>query len=418
MPSSKLSALLATVSLFLIPATVNLEVPLYPTYAKLAHVGAGVTSLTQLGYFLGALPVLILLGGLSQELGSRKVLMLALFIATFSTLIMMLWPTLDALFVARFLHGIGVAFGLSAGATFLSENEPEKHLHNSTASLVSVSTSLGFGAGALSTTLLLQAEPSLQPQLIPLSLPVGAAATGLTFFALCCVPLLRRQNHSVPLQRSPDIQPGQPSQPSQLGQHGKWRRLVRLPAFPPGAFFCGLIIAASWAVSGVVIAVVPGALANHQLENISGITLFCVNATGALIYPFIRNAQKWPVAKLLRTGLLVLAAGGFALTTGVTTGFVPLILGGAILCGAASYGFCYLGSLARLDAVSGHEKARALAGYFLMAYLGFCIPSIAIGFAADLLGMNVALWSFAGMLALACVFLASRISLLSPKKDG
>jgi hypothetical protein len=56
------------------------------------------------------------------------------------------------------------------------------------------------------------------------------------------------------------------------------------------------------------------------------------------------------------------------------------------------YGFVYLGGLAAVaEAASGEERARAVAGYFVAAHVGFSAVPLAAGLAVDALGAPAAL---------------------------
>lgn len=62
------------------------------------------------GYVLGVLPVLLVLGGLSDRIGRKPPIVVALLLSMVATLVMALWPRLEALGVARLLLGVGTAW--------------------------------------------------------------------------------------------------------------------------------------------------------------------------------------------------------------------------------------------------------------------------------------------------------------------
>src|SRR5207247_1850560 len=83
-------------------------------------------------------------------------------------------------------------------------------------------------------------------------------------------------------------------------------------------------------------------------------------------------------------------------------------LAGAATAGAACYGFTYLGGLAAVSRAGGADRARAVSGYFLCAYLGFGLPSIALGFLADRIGVLPALVGFGLLVVVASLALLAR----------
>lgn len=347
----KLPLYLVTLSLFVITAAVNLQVPLYPTYAAVAHVGKTVTATAFSAYILGLIPILILLGGISDRLGRKPVLLTAITFAFLATLSVALKPTMQMLFAARICQGIAVALCMGTCTAYLLELYPERW--EVVPALVAFSSALGFGSGALFTSITLIYSPSLAPP----SYWMVLAVIGVTFVAaLVFVP-------SVPRHRA---------------------GLLRLPLLPSEAMLPNLSIAVAWSVSGLVIAIVPSQLRIHGLQLWSGPALFLVNVVGALAQPF---AQRLKSQQALRIGYILVPIGYSLMVLGAWLGNTLLVLVGAGLAGAACYGFTYLGGLKEVVMLSKKEKARGVAGYFLFAYLGFCLPSIVVGLLADWLGL-------------------------------
>ena len=87
--------------LCLITLAVNLQAPLYTAYAELSGYGAAATASAFSGYVLGVLPVLLVLGGLSDRIGRKPPIVVALLLSMVATLVMALWPRLEALGVGE-----------------------------------------------------------------------------------------------------------------------------------------------------------------------------------------------------------------------------------------------------------------------------------------------------------------------------
>ena len=162
------------------------------------------------------------------------------------------------------------------------------------------------------------------------------------------------------------------------------------------------------AVTGMVIAIVPSELAVRDLLAWSGLTLFLVNGVGVLCQP---AARKMEPDRALRLGLILAPLGYVLLTLGVWLSWVWLILLGAAVSGSACYGFTYLGGLATVSANAQHERARAISGYFLFAYLGFSLPVILSGFLADWLG------GMAGLLVFGAIVLLGNLTIYLSLKN-
>ena len=70
-------------ALFLITLAVNLSMPLFRPYAAIAGFNNGQTSLVLATYVLGMIPCYIFLGGISDKIGRKPVLIFSLVCAFF-----------------------------------------------------------------------------------------------------------------------------------------------------------------------------------------------------------------------------------------------------------------------------------------------------------------------------------------------
>jgi hypothetical protein len=164
-----------------------------------------------------------------------------------------------------------------------------------------------------------------------------------------------------------------------------------------------LTIALAWAVTGIVISLVPGQLAKQGLSPWAGHALFLLNGTGVLVQPWARRLAS---RRALFIGAWLLPVGYGALLGGAAKGSLALVLSGAAITGSACYGFTYLGGLAELSLRAGPNRARAVSGYFALAYLGFGLPSVGLGFLSDRFGLMPALSGFGVLLILLCAWQA------------
>ncbi|MFU7347396.1 MFS transporter [Pseudomonas paraeruginosa] len=362
--------------LCLITFAVNLQAPLYSAYAQLSGYGAAATATAFSGYVLGVLPVLLVLGGLSERVGRKPLIIVALLLSMAATVVTMLWPRLEMLGVARLLLGVGTALASATGTVYMSELMAGEDSRTS-ANWVTASTSLGFGIGAALTSLFLLFQETLVP---------GSFWVQL---GLACVALLA-------LASLPDNAPRARNTP-----------MLRLPYFPAGSLPYSLSILLAWATVGLVIAVLPSVLAAHGLARWSGFSTFTVISCGLLFQPL---ARRMPPARATCLGLVILPLSYALLAWGASHGSLAAVLFGALGASSSCYGFTYLGGLSAVNALAGAEKPRANAGYFLLAYLGFSLPVIFTGLVADRFGASTALLLFGALLAVGAVLAALSIS--------
>lgn len=280
-------------------------------------------------------------------------------------------PNIVGLFVARILQGIGVGLSVGTGTAYLAELVGDENGPTRAANLVALATSIGFGCGPLFTDIAMINRQTLVPWSYWLLLTLLLLSLVTVFF----------------VKTTPT-----------LGGN-----LVRLPVYPKGTVPMGFSIALAWAVTGIVITVVPGQLVHFGLAGWAPVALFLVNGVGALVQPL---ARRFSERRSMLLGFLLIGIGTCVLTIAAWRGMVILLLLGAAIAGAACYGFTYLGGLASVSKLGGERRAGAVAGYYLFAYLGYGLPSIGTGYLADQVGMLSALLGFTAIVMAATCILA------------
>src|SRR4051812_11608486 len=108
-------------AIFVVSLAVNLQVPLYKSYADLAGYRQGLVAVTFAAYVAGLLPVLLLLGGLAERFGNRAALLAGLGCALVAHAVIVLRPTIQALVQTRVLQGASIALSLAAATAYLVE---------------------------------------------------------------------------------------------------------------------------------------------------------------------------------------------------------------------------------------------------------------------------------------------------------
>lgn len=364
-------AYVVSVSLLLVTLAVNISMPLFRVYAINAGFNNTETSLVLAAYILGMLPCYIFLGGISDRVGRKPVMIVSLVCALTSTVIITLFPNVYALIASRIFQGLALGLSMGCGTAYISELlRQQPAAATRAANMASLSTSIGFGGGALMTTLVLLFEFTLLPFTYYLLLSVTVIGLAYCF----SLPVLKPVGGG----------------------------LVRLPFFPKGSFPVNLAILLCWAANGVVIAIIPGQLAKYNLTIYAGFCLVLINWSGALLQPFIRKMD--PVVSV-RLGFVIVPLGFALVIIGCYTGQLLLILAGSMIMGIAAYGFSYMGGLNIISNLGREQKARAVSGYMLYGYVGFGIPAIFLGLIADRAGIVNSLMVFEGALVIASLYL-------------
>ena len=354
---------LLALGLFTVTFAVNLQAPLYDAYAAVSDVGATAVTVAFAAYVGGLMPTLLLLGGLSDRIGRRVPIALALILGAVATALLVQMPSWTSLVVARFLLGIGTGLTTTAGTAYMTEILGGDRAKNA-ALIVTSATSLGFGGGALATGISLGVQG---PTLLPASyigLFVAAPILAVMAFAL------------------PRIDKPRPVS------------LLRLPVFPVGTWVFGAAMALAWSTTGMTIAVVPLELAANDLGGWTGLVIFLAIFVGFLCQPIARRMTN---EHALALGFVLIPLGFLVLLVGVWWKVPAFVLVGTCITSAASYGFTYLASLAEFSLRAPDDRARATAGLFVYAYFGFSLPVIASGVLADALGLLLAMIVFAAV---------------------
>lgn len=361
-PMSKIIPVsLLALGLFTVTFAVNLQAPLYDAYAAESNVGATAVTVAFAAYVGGLMPTLLLLGGLSDRIGRRVPIALALILGAVATALLVQLPSWTSLVIARFLLGIGTGLATTAGTAYMTEILGADRAKNA-ALIVTSATSLGFGGGALATGISLGVQG---PTLLPASyIALFVAAPILAMIALGLPRLDKPKSVSI----------------------------LRLPVFPAGTWVFGAAMAMAWSTTGMTIAVVPLELAANDLGGWTGLVIFLAIFVGFLCQPIARLMTN---EQALALGFVLIPLGFLVLLAGVWFEILALVLIGTCITSAASYGFTYLASLAEVSLHAPDDRARATAGLFVYAYFGFSLPVIASGALADLLDLLSAMIVFA-----------------------
>lgn len=354
------SVTLLVAALFTVTFAVNLQAPLYSVYATGSGVGVTAVTIAFAAYVAGLMPTLMLLGGLSDRIGRRIPVAAALLFGLIATATLVVLPTWEALMFARFMLGVGTGFATTAGTAYMAEILGETRTKQA-ALLVTSATSFGFGGGALATGISLNLQG---PTIIPVSfIALFILASALAFFTL----FLPRVD--VPKQVS----------------------LLRLPFFPSQTWPYGIALALAWSTTGMTIAVVPLQLEAQGFSSYTGLVIFLSIFTGFLCQPI---ARRMSAPKSLLLGYALVPLGFLILIAGFWIQSILLILIGTCITSSASYGFSYLCGLSEFSQRAPNDRARATAGLFVYAYVGFSIPVITSGALADAFGLLPAMVTF------------------------
>jgi MFS family permease len=361
--------------------------PLYVLYEATDGFPSFVVTLVFAAYAVGVVASLYLAGHLSDTVGRRRMVLIAVAVEIVAAVLFVFWPQLPGLFVARFVNGVGVGLLTATATAHLSELRVRARPDEDPANAVTVSGVAnlgGLGLGPLIGGLFAEFLPD------PLRLPhiVFLVLFAAAFVAVAMVS----ETVDRPDQRPP-YRPQRVSVPSDL-------RAV-FAAAGAGAF-------SAFAVFGLFTSLAPTFLAVtlHEPDRlVAGAVSFSVFAAACVAQVAFRTAA---VATQLRIVLVLLPVGLVALAVAAVLASLPLFAVGGVAAGGG-VGLLFRSALSRVTAGRPEARGEILAAIFLIAYAGLCVPVLLVGGALVFFPPQVVLLVFVALVLAAVVVSALRM---------
>ena len=357
--------------------------PLYVLYQQRDHFSAIMVTIVYAVYAVGVIASLFLVGHVSDWVGRRRILVMALLVNVASALLFIFIPSLIGLIAARVVCGVAVGMTTATATAYLAELHLSSRPGASTKrpQVIAIAANLGgIGFGPLLGGLLAQFAPA------PLRLSYIVVGAALVVLAL--VITSAPETVSI-LDNPPAWRPQRVAVPSEGRRHFY------------AATFAGL---AAFAVYGVFNSLVPSFLAGtlHETSHaVAGAVAFSAFAAGALAQIALGRLDT---TQMLRRSVPILLAGLALFTFGM---WVPslfiFILGGAVT--GAGAGLVFRGGLVAAGSTAPLEaRAEVMAGFLLGAYVGLSVPVIGLGIATTHVAAREAMLVFVVLVAIAIVW--------------
>jgi len=344
--------LLASLIVSLLAAS-SAPTPLYATYQSMWGFTPITTTVVFGVYAVAVLAALLFLGRLSDHVGRRPVLLVALTVQVISLVMFMLADGVPELAAARVVQGLSTGAALGAvGAGMIDIDRPRGTLANA------VSPGTGTGLGSILSALAVQFLP---------------APTRLIYLALAGVIVV--QTAGVALMRE-TAAPSRGAMSSLLPE-------VRLPAAVRAHLLTAApVLFAVWALAALYGALGPAlvqALTGSASEVLGGLSLTVLTAFAVSGIFALRNA---PARTVMLTGIGALIAGVAVTLLALTARSAAVFFIGTAISGVG-FGSGFQGGIRTVvPRVAAHERAGVLSLLFLISYLGLGVPAVAAGFLA------------------------------------
>ncbi|MDX6676278.1 MAG: hypothetical protein QOE31_330, partial [Solirubrobacteraceae bacterium] len=345
------------------PAASAVPSPLYSVYQE--RWGFSSSTLTEVFavYAVALLASLLVVGALSDHVGRRPVLGVAIVAEALSLVLFLVAGDVTTLMVARIVQGVATGAALSTLGAALIDLQPA-HAPTRGGLINGVAPLLGLALGALGCGRLVQLAP---------------APTTLVFVVL----LVMLAGSAVAVALAPETSAMRP------GARASLRPRVGLPAHLRGQVLAIVpILLASWALGGLYMSLGPSVAASLLgvgSHLVGGLVVSALCGTGALAALALRERDTRDVLFVASAFLVV----GIAITlAGLELELLSISAAGTLVAGvgfgaAALGGF---GTLARIAAPA--ERGEVLAVALVISYLAFSLPAVAAGFAATSFGLR------------------------------
>ncbi|WP_018564455.1 MFS transporter [Streptomyces sp. PsTaAH-124] len=353
--------------------------PLYPLYMAKDGFSTFMVTVVFAAYAVGVVISLVLAGHISDWVGRKKVLGSAIGLELIAAVLFMTSTSLPVLLTARVVTGLGVGMVTATATAHLHDLHAAHRPGASSQRFELVSTAAnigGLGVGPLVSGLLAQwaGGPLRTPYL------VFAALLLVSLAAVALAPETVEEQLVRPAYR-----------PQRISVDGDRARYAAAAA----AGF------ASFAVLGLFTSVAPGFVAgslHHPSRALAGLIVFAVYGASATAQSL---TAKLSTAARRGLGLLAQAVGAVTLVVGTHTADLTTFLVGGVVAGIGA-GVLFKASLGTVAALATPAKrSEALAGLFLISYVGLAVPVVAVGVASRSLAMpDVLTWFTAVLLVL------------------
>jgi predicted MFS family arabinose efflux permease len=327
--------------------------PLYRTYSVLWHFSPLTLTLIYATYAFGVLASLLLAGGVSDDVGRRPVLLVALGALMASSVLFMVAGSAAWLFVARGLQGLATGTALSAASAALLDLHPKRDPAGVGLTTATAAAG-GIGLGALVSSSLVQL--GTLPRVLPY----------LVLFALFAFAFA-----------------GAYWMPEPIEKRGRFRLRAERPSVPAVArrpfFLAALAVLSSWSIGGLFFSLGPQ-LAAHFFDSsnviVSGSGIVALAGAAVVAQMLTGRSAPWIGAGV---GSIALAAGMVLIVFAAASDSSAAFLAGSIL-GGAGFGAAFLGGLRALAAaIPQQHRAAVMSAFYVVAYTSLSLPAVLAG---------------------------------------
>lgn len=340
--------------------------PLYPVYQELWGFSAFTLTAVFAIYVATMLVSLLTVGSLSDHIGRRPVLAIALVLLIASMILFVAADDVGLLMAARALQGLATGAAMGTLTATVVDLQPTKRLGSA---ITGAAPAIGLAGGVAVAGLFVQYAPA--PRFLIYEVILGLFAVLL--IALLVVPETserigftsrRHLLHTIAPQ-------------------------VRLPIEVRRVFVAAVpALVATWSLGGLYLSLGSSVVARiFGVDNHAeaGVLLFVFFASAAVTSLLITGRSA---ATKLAFGYPALAGGAVISLAGVLGETLPLYIAGSIIAGAG-FAATFLGALDSISAATPpQQRGQVFSSVFVASYLAFSLPAVVAGIIVSHIGLR------------------------------
>ncbi|MEV6284499.1 MFS transporter [Kribbella sp. NPDC051770] len=356
--------------------------PLWPIYQVRDHFGATTVTVAFAAMVVGAATSFRLLGHLSDRLGRRRIIVPALLTGIASAVVLAAWPALPGLIIGRVLTGVAVGLMASTATAYLTDLYHEARPGDPSSpvpALVATAANLGgLALGPLVAGALAQWAPA----------PVHTAYVVFGVLMVVLLGLVLTSPETV------DTDLTEQDRPVRFAvRPGRRTEFVAAAAV---GFFAFALMGLFSSLGAIIVRGQLG-ITSYFVAGLAPFTAFAASAIAQLALG--KQSQR----AVLVTGTLLFPIGLALTALSLYQPSLGLILTAAALAGAGA-GLLFKSAVTQ-TAIAAQPASRAgvLAAFFVIAYFGMGLPSIAFSLVIQHVALRPSMIGFAAVLSIGTV---------------
>ncbi|GAA1482223.1 MFS transporter [Gordonia sinesedis] len=348
--------------------------PLYPVYQQLWGFSAFTLTVVFAAYVLTMLVSLLTVGSLSDHIGRRPVLAVALVLLIASMVLFVTADGVPMLVAARALQGLATGAAIGTLTATIVDTQPTPRMGSAT---TGAAPAIGLAGGVGIAGVLVQYAPA--PRILVYEVILGLFTAML--LALLIVPETSQRIGFTSRRHLIGTIAPQASVPRAV------RRafLLAVPA-----------LLATWSLGGLYLS-----LGSSVVARVFGVTNHA--GAGALLFVFFASAAMTSLlitgraaTTKLALGYPALAGGAIVSLTGVLAELLPLYVAGSVVAGAG-FAATFLGALDSVTAATpATQRGQVYSAVFVACYLAFSAPAVIAGFVVSHIGLRGTVLGYVG----------------------